>query len=136
MAYLQGECACPRAEEEEEEEEGEEEEEEEEEGEEKDEEEEEEGEEEEGKAEGQEEDGEEDGPSGSAPSRSSGAGHELPCPQKSSAHTQWSALRSSSQGLTCAHVQAQLEDVRDTSLTLVLNLSTFGTHPRVVLGKK
>ena len=35
------------------------------------------------------------------------------------------------QGLTLAHFRAQLEDVRDTSLTLELNLSTFGTHPRV-----
>ena len=38
------------------------------------------------------------------------------------------------QGLTIAHFRAQLEDLRDTSLTLELNLSTFGTHPRVNLG--
>jgi len=37
------------------------------------------------------------------------------------------------QGLTLAHFRAQLEDLRDTSLTLELNLSTFGTHPRVTL---
>jgi len=38
------------------------------------------------------------------------------------------------QGLTLAHFTAQLEDLRDTSLTLELNLSTFGTHPRVNFG--
>ena len=38
------------------------------------------------------------------------------------------------QGLTLAHFTAQLEDLRDTSLTLELNLCTFGTHPRIVLG--
>ena len=38
------------------------------------------------------------------------------------------------QGLTLAHFKAQLEDLRDTSLTSQLNLSTFGTHPRVKLG--
>jgi len=32
------------------------------------------------------------------------------------------------------HFRAQLEDLRDTSLTLESNLSTFGTHPRVILG--
>ena len=37
------------------------------------------------------------------------------------------------QGLTLAHFKAQLEDLRDTSLTLELNLSTFGPHPRVKL---
>jgi hypothetical protein len=39
------------------------------------------------------------------------------------------------QGLTLAHFRAQLEDLRDgnTSLTLELNLSTFGTHPRLML---
>jgi len=37
-----------------------------------------------------------------------------------------------SQGLTLAHSKAQLEDLWDTLLTLELNLSTFGTHPRVV----
>jgi hypothetical protein len=40
----------------------------------------------------------------------------------------------STQGLTLAHFRAQLEDLRDTSLTLELNLSTFGTHPPVNLG--
>ena len=39
----------------------------------------------------------------------------------------------SKQGLTLAHFKAQLEDLRDTSLTLELNLSTFGPHPRVKL---
>jgi hypothetical protein len=38
------------------------------------------------------------------------------------------------QGLTLAHFTAQLEDFQDTSLTLELNLSTFGTHPWVKLG--
>jgi hypothetical protein len=38
------------------------------------------------------------------------------------------------QGLTLAHFRAQLEHYRDTSLTLELNFSTFGTHPRVRLG--
>ena len=31
-------------------------------------------------------------------------------------------------------LSAQSEDLRDTSLTSELNLSTFGTHPRVDLG--
>jgi len=35
---------------------------------------------------------------------------------------------------TRSHFRAQLEDLRDTSLTLELNLSTFGTHPRVKSG--
>jgi len=34
-------------------------------------------------------------------------------------------------GLTLAHFTAQLEDLRDTSLTLELKLSSFGTYPRV-----
>jgi len=38
------------------------------------------------------------------------------------------------QGRTLVHFSAQLEDIRDTSLTLELNLGTFGTHPRVRLG--
>jgi len=38
------------------------------------------------------------------------------------------------QGLTLAHFKAQLEDLRDTSLTLELKLSTFGTHPRLTWG--
>ena len=38
------------------------------------------------------------------------------------------------QGLTPAHFTAQLEDLRDTSLTLELNLSTFATHRRDGLG--
>jgi hypothetical protein len=38
------------------------------------------------------------------------------------------------QGLTLAHFRAQLEDLRDTSLTSELNLSTFGTHPLAHLG--
>jgi len=38
------------------------------------------------------------------------------------------------QGLTLAHSRAQLEDLRGTSLTLEINLSTFGPHPRVTLG--
>jgi hypothetical protein len=33
-------------------------------------------------------------------------------------------------GLTLAHFRAQLEVLRDTSLTLELNLRSFGTHPR------
>jgi hypothetical protein len=37
-------------------------------------------------------------------------------------------------GLTLAKFTAQLEDLRDMSLKLELNLSTFGTHPRVNLG--
>jgi hypothetical protein len=37
------------------------------------------------------------------------------------------------QGLTLAHFTAQLEDLRDTSLTQELNFSTFGTNPRVRL---
>jgi hypothetical protein len=36
------------------------------------------------------------------------------------------------QGLTLAHFKAQLEDLRDTSLTLELNVSTFGPHPRLI----
>jgi len=43
-------------------------------------------------------------------------------------------MRSRGQGLTLAHFRAQLEDLRDTSLTLELNFRTFGTHPRVDLG--
>ena len=35
------------------------------------------------------------------------------------------------QGRTLALFRAQLVDLRDTSLTLQLNLSTFGPHPRV-----
>jgi hypothetical protein len=38
------------------------------------------------------------------------------------------------QGLTLAHFKAQLEDLRDHSLTLEVNLSTFGTHQRVNQG--
>jgi hypothetical protein len=38
------------------------------------------------------------------------------------------------QGLTLVPFRAQLEDHLATSLTLELNLSTFGTHPRVELG--
>jgi len=38
------------------------------------------------------------------------------------------------QGLTLAHFRAQLEDLRETSLTLELNLSTFRTHQRLNLG--
>jgi len=45
-----------------------------------------------------------------------------------------SCLPTCVQGLTLAHFRAQLEDLRDTSLTLELNLSTCGTHPRVNLG--
>ena len=33
-----------------------------------------------------------------------------------------------------SHFRAQLEDLRDTLLTLELHLITFGTHPRVHLG--
>jgi len=40
------------------------------------------------------------------------------------------------QGLTLAHFRTQLEDLRDTSLTLDNNLSTFGPHPRVALVHK
>jgi len=45
-----------------------------------------------------------------------------------------STLSALVQGLTLAHFKAQLEDLQDTSLTLELNLSTFGTHPRANLG--
>ena len=38
------------------------------------------------------------------------------------------------QGLTIAHFKAQREDPRDTSLTLELNLSTFGPHPPFNMG--
>jgi hypothetical protein len=39
------------------------------------------------------------------------------------------------QGLTLAHFTAELEDLRDTSLPFIeLNLSTFGTHLRLVFG--
>jgi len=38
------------------------------------------------------------------------------------------------QWLTLAHFRAQLEDLWDASLTLELNLCTFGPHPRVTLG--
>ena len=38
------------------------------------------------------------------------------------------------QGLTLVHFMAQLEDFRYTSLTVELNLSTFGTYPRVNWG--
>jgi len=38
------------------------------------------------------------------------------------------------QGLTLAHFRAQLKGLRDTTLTLELNLSTFRTHPRVTSG--
>jgi hypothetical protein len=44
-----------------------------------------------------------------------------------------SSSRACVQGLTLDHFSVQLEDLRDTSLTLELNLSTFGTHPRVNL---
>ena len=44
---------------------------------------------------------------------------------------EWELAR---QGLTLAHFRAQLQALRDTSLTLELNLSTLGTHPRVNLG--
>jgi len=39
-----------------------------------------------------------------------------------------------STGLHSLAPAAQLEDLRDTSLTLELSLSTFGPHPRVNLG--
>jgi hypothetical protein len=42
--------------------------------------------------------------------------------------------RPSDQGLTLARFRAQLEDLRDTSLTLELKLNTFGTHPCVNVG--
>jgi len=45
-----------------------------------------------------------------------------------------SSSSSSNQGLTLAHFRAQLEDIRDTSLSSELNLSTCGTHSRVTLG--
>jgi hypothetical protein len=38
------------------------------------------------------------------------------------------------QGLTLAPFRAQLEDLRDTSLTLELNSSTCGTHSRINVG--
>jgi hypothetical protein len=40
------------------------------------------------------------------------------------------------QGLTLAHFTAQLEDLRDTSLTLELNGSTFGILIWVIWGTK
>jgi hypothetical protein len=40
----------------------------------------------------------------------------------------------SQQGLTLAQFKTQLEDLRDTSLTSELNLSTFGPHQRVNMG--
>jgi len=43
------------------------------------------------------------------------------------------AFAASVQGLTHVHCSAQLQDLRDTSLTSELNLSTFGIHPRVKL---
>ena len=46
-----------------------------------------------------------------------------------------SSTSTSHQGLTLAHFTAQLKDLRDSSLTLELNLSTLGTHPRVNLGQ-
>jgi hypothetical protein len=42
--------------------------------------------------------------------------------------------RAPDQGLTLAHFGAQLEDLRNTLLTLELILSTFWTHPPVTLG--
>jgi hypothetical protein len=65
-----------------------------------------------------------------------------PLPGSSSGHcslaTSTSALASllaaRGQGLTLAHFRAQLEDLRDTSLTFELNMGTFGSHPRVQLG--
>jgi hypothetical protein len=47
-----------------------------------------------------------------------------------------SRVEAANQGLTLAHFRAQLEDLRDTSLTLQLNLSTFRPHPRVISGYK
>ena len=45
----------------------------------------------------------------------------------------WLELSSSvNQGLTLAHFKAQLEDLRYTSLTLELKLSTSRTHSRVI----
>jgi hypothetical protein len=43
-------------------------------------------------------------------------------------------LAAQRQGLTYVHFRAQLEDLRDTSLTFELNLSTFGTRLRINLG--
>jgi len=45
-----------------------------------------------------------------------------------------SSTAAADQGLTLAHLRAQLEGLRDTLLNLELNVSTFGTHPRVDLG--
>jgi hypothetical protein len=58
------------------------------------------------------------------------------------AHGRWSAARTSrttedlpvTRGLHSLTSEIQLEDLRDTSLTLELNLSTFTTHPQVNLG--
>jgi hypothetical protein len=52
---------------------------------------------------------------------------------KFSLHASREELRNG-QGLTLVHFSAQLEDLRDTSLTLALNLSTSTTHPRINLG--
>jgi hypothetical protein len=53
---------------------------------------------------------------------------------KAGAYTR--SLQSSTRGPSGhnAHVTAQLEDLRDTSLTLDFNLSTFEIHRRVSLG--
>ena len=48
--------------------------------------------------------------------------------------TSSTCARTSRHGLTLVHFSAQLEDLRDTSLTLELNLSTFGAYPRINLG--
>jgi hypothetical protein len=45
-----------------------------------------------------------------------------------------SASSPDAQGLTLAHFRAQFEDLPDTSLTVELNLSTFGTYPQVNAG--
>jgi hypothetical protein len=47
--------------------------------------------------------------------------------------THWNSV-DIGRGLHSLNFRAQLEDLRDTSLTLELNLSTFGPHSRVTLG--
>ena len=57
-----------------------------------------------------------------------------PATSPATATVRMSAVLARTQGLTLAHFRAQREDLRDTSLTVELNLSTLGTHPRVDMG--
>jgi len=51
-------------------------------------------------------------------------------------YTKPPVLKSSRHGLTLAHCNVQLEDLRDTSLTLELHLSSFGPYSRFNSGYK